>query len=50
MNQIEAPVRFWTLSMTEFHWLEYHSLLSYKKDFIPKQLCESITNKSHLLG
>ena len=44
INQVSSATIFWTLSMAEFHWPEFHSLLSDNET-----LRESIINNPHLL-
>ena len=49
MNQDSSATIFWTLSMAEFHWLEFHSLNSDNEVSDTETLRESIINNPHLL-
>ena len=49
INQVSSAKIVWTLSMTEFHWPEFHSLLSDNDVSDTETLRESIINNPHLL-
>ena len=49
INQVSSAAIFWTLSRAEFHWPEFHSLLSDCEVSNIETLRESIINNPHLL-
>ena len=49
INQLSSAAIFWTLSMAEFHWPEFHSSLSDNEVSDTETIRESIINNPHLL-
>ena len=47
--QAGTPTIFWTLSCAEFHWPEFHSLLSSDRESDSRVLRDNIINNPHLI-